>query len=60
MYNDVLMALSAKIERLYNKMIASETKKQSEYLIYENEIKSLRSQLEKTNNLLENIYNKLK
>lgn len=60
MNNDVLMALSSKFERLYNRMLALETNGKRANNNLRNDINTLKCELEKTNIFLEKIYNKLR
>ena len=58
--NDLLMGLSAKIERLYGKMTASEVNSRRGNNEVMQCINSLKDEVEKTNSLLEKIYEKIK
>lgn len=59
MNNDVLMTLSIKIERLYSRMLASETNSKLESDNMRKDIYILKNEIEKTNDILEKIYHKL-
>ncbi len=60
MNNDVLMTLSSKFERLYNRMLVLETNGKRANNNLRNDINTLKCELEKTNIILEKIYNKLR
>ncbi len=60
MTNDLLFALSAKIERLYNRMISSEVNLSKENVSIKNDINNLREEISKTNEILLKIYEEIR
>lgn len=60
MTNDLLHALSAKIERLYNRMLSSEVNLSKENSSIKNELNGLRTEVSKTNEILAKIYEEIK
>ena len=60
MTNDLLLAISSKLERLYNRSLSSEVNLSKENMTLKNELSELKLEVSKTNEILNKIYEEIR
>lgn len=60
MTNDLLLAISSKLERLYNRSLSSEVNLSKENMTLKNELSDLKFEISKTNEILNKIYEEIR